>query len=129
VSINKALFRYLMKKSKVCCRQLDLRSALVFNLIWTFLSNYNVFFFCRDESEQKPDTKMDTELQKAVKNIETKGDLKSELGEVKSEKPEVKAEGMAVTGIKQMFPDGIQRVTTNQQMALQVSCYCTVSFS
>lgn len=79
--------------------------------------------FCyRDESEQKPDTKMDTDLQKAVKNIETtKSEVKSEIDETKSDSSEVKQDAAPTPGVTQMFSDGVQRlITPNQQMALQV---------
>ncbi|KAL0832574.1 hypothetical protein ABMA28_000774 [Loxostege sticticalis] len=74
-----------------------------------------------DDSDQKPDTKMDTELQKAVKNIEaTKSEVKREMEEVKQEGAEAKAEGSQQQTVTQMFSDGVQRVITpNQQMALQ----------
>lgn len=66
---------------------------------------------------------MDTELQKAVKNIEaTKSEVKREMEEVKQEGAEAKAEGSQQQTVTQMFSDGVQRVITpNQQMALQVS--------
>lgn len=66
---------------------------------------------------------MDTELQKAVKNIETtKSEIKSEMDEVKTEVGEIKPDGGQTAGVTQMFSDGVQRVITpNQQMALQVN--------
>ncbi|XP_063824510.1 histone-lysine N-methyltransferase 2C-like [Ostrinia nubilalis] len=72
-----------------------------------------------DDMDQKPDTKMDTELQKAVKNIEATKEVKSELEDVKQE-GEVKVEGGPQQTVTQMFSDGVQRIiSTNQQMALQ----------
>lgn len=63
---------------------------------------------------------MDSELQKAVKNIESnKSDVKVEMVEVKSENPETKPD--VPTTVTQMFPENIQRVISqNQQIALQV---------
>lgn len=71
--------------------------------------------------DQKPDNKMDNELRKAVKNIEDKPEVKSEMSEVKIEGQE-KQEGQGQQG--HMF-SGVQRVMTqNQQMVLQVSFIC-----
>lgn len=83
------------------------------------------FSTSRDEPEQKPDNKMDSELQKAVKNIEaTKSEVKSEM-DVKTEMQEPKQERPpSVQGMSQMFSEGVQRVMSqNQQMALQVIAY------
>lgn len=64
---------------------------------------------------------MDSELQKAVKNIEsTKLDVKHDLTKVKSESQDSKPDA-PMTSIGQMFQDGIQRVISqNHQMSLQV---------
>lgn len=80
---------------------------------------FNRFFLRRrDESDHNQDNnKMYNELQKAVKNIENKAEIKSETAEVKTEVQEVKSE----PNMAQMFSDGAQRIITpNQQMALQV---------
>ncbi|XP_047528678.1 histone-lysine N-methyltransferase 2C-like [Vanessa atalanta] len=73
-----------------------------------------------DESDHKTDNKMDSELQKAVKNIEsTNSEVKPELTKVKSEFQDTKPEA-PVTSVGQMFQDGIQRVISqNHQMSLQ----------
>ncbi|XP_052740662.1 histone-lysine N-methyltransferase 2C isoform X2 [Bicyclus anynana] len=76
-----------------------------------------------DDSEQKGDNKMDSELQKAVKNIEyAKMTVKSELGEVKSEILEAKTEVPVSSSMGQMFQDNVQRVISqNHQIALHQS--------
>lgn len=63
---------------------------------------------------------MDSELQKAVKNIESnKPDVKVEMVEVKSENQDTKSD--VPTTVTQMFPESIQRVISqNQHLALQV---------
>lgn len=80
---------------------------------------YNIFTeFYREEGE-KADNKMDSDLKKAVKNIESgTAEVKSEVQEVKTEVDVKHEEGQPVG---QMM-EGVQRVMTqNQQMALQVS--------
>ncbi|XP_072939829.1 uncharacterized protein [Epargyreus clarus] len=74
-----------------------------------------------DENDQKPDIKLDGELQKAVKSIEdAKSEVKTELVEVKSECQEVKTEPQPPPSVSQMFQDGMPRVITQtQQAALQ----------
>ncbi|XP_039749482.1 histone-lysine N-methyltransferase 2C-like isoform X7 [Pararge aegeria] len=73
-----------------------------------------------EDSEQKGDNKMDSELQKAVKNIEyAKLSVKSELTEVKAEVLETKTEVPVSSSMGQMFQDNIQRVISqNHQIAL-----------
>lgn len=63
---------------------------------------------------------MDSELQKAVKNIESnKSEVKVEMVEVKSENQDSKSD--VPTTVTQMFPENIQRVISqNHQIALQV---------
>ncbi|XP_026321911.1 uncharacterized protein LOC113231673 isoform X2 [Hyposmocoma kahamanoa] len=69
------------------------------------------------EEGEKPDNKMDSDLKKAVKNIESgTAEVKSEVQEVKTEVDVKHEEGQPVG---QMM-EGVQRVITqNQQMALQ----------
>lgn len=75
----------------------------------------------RDENEQGQDNKMYNDLQKAVKNIDSKPEVKSEIEDIK---PEVKLEAPATPAPPQMYNDPVQRVITqNQQMALQASIY------
>ncbi|XP_075971400.1 uncharacterized protein LOC142973507 isoform X2 [Anticarsia gemmatalis] len=72
-----------------------------------------------DEAEHAQDNKMYNDLQKAVKNIESKAEVKSEIEDVK-ESHEIKSEPPATPAPQHMFSDGVQRVITqNQQMALQ----------
>lgn len=55
------------------------------------------------------------DLQKSVKNIESKAEVKSEVEDIK---PEVKLETPSTPAPQQMYSDPVQRVMTqNQQMA------------
>ncbi|KAF9417773.1 hypothetical protein HW555_005187 [Spodoptera exigua] len=71
-----------------------------------------------DEQDQVQDNKnMYNDLQKAVKNIECKPEVKSEMEDVK---PDVKLEAPATPAPQPMYSDPVQRVITqNQQIALQ----------
>lgn len=60
---------------------------------------------------------MYNDLQKAVKNIECKPEVKAEMEDVK---PDVKLEAPATPAPQQMYSDPVHRVIQNQQIALQV---------
>nr|XP_034830079.1 uncharacterized protein LOC117987231 [Maniola hyperantus] len=73
-----------------------------------------------EDSEHKSDNKMDSELQKAVKNIQyAKLEVKSELTEVKAEVLETKTDVPVSSSMSQMFQDNVHRVIAqNHQIAL-----------
>ncbi|XP_041970566.1 histone-lysine N-methyltransferase 2D-like isoform X2 [Aricia agestis] len=71
-----------------------------------------------DEADQRTDDKMDSELQKAVKNIESiKSEVKSENNGSKPESQDGKSEAPS-TAANRIFSDS-QRMSTNQQITLQ----------
>ncbi|GBP54292.1 hypothetical protein EVAR_32639_1 [Eumeta japonica] len=83
-----------------------------------------------DEGELKNDSKMDTELQKAVKNIENsatdqnKTQVKSEAGDTKSEGQETKTieTVQASNVVRHIYTEGgVQRVITQNQISMQGS--------
>ncbi|CAK1598526.1 unnamed protein product [Parnassius mnemosyne] len=79
-----------------------------------------------DDNENKTENKVNSELQKAVHNIETdKVQVKSEMGTIKTENHEVKPEVTSSTSnVGQMFSEGVHRVITqNQQMSIQTAMH------
>ncbi|CAB3239125.1 unnamed protein product [Arctia plantaginis] len=73
-----------------------------------------------DEVESGQDNKMYNDIQKAVKNIEAKSEIKPEVQDIKQELHEPKNESPAGQGPTHMSSDSLQRfITKNQQMALQ----------
>ncbi|XP_068631112.1 histone-lysine N-methyltransferase 2C-like isoform X2 [Battus philenor] len=74
-----------------------------------------------DDNDNKQESKMESELQKAVKNMESnKVEVKSEMEVIKTESQDIKPEMPPNPNVGQMFPEGVHRVITqNQQIALQ----------
>lgn len=64
---------------------------------------------------------MYSDIQKAVKNIESKSEIKPEIQDIKQELHEPKNESPTGQGPPHMSNEGLQRfISKNQQMALQV---------
>ncbi|CAH2071742.1 unnamed protein product, partial [Iphiclides podalirius] len=77
-----------------------------------------------DDNDNKSESKVDSELQAAVKNIEGhKAEVKPEMEAIKTENQDVKSEIRSSTpNVGQMFPEGVHRVITqNQQIAIQAA--------
>lgn len=84
----------------------------------------NLLLCYSDDNDIKTESKMENELQNAVKNIEGhKTEIKSEMDVIKTENQDVKSEIRSSTpNVGQMFPESVHRVMTqSQQIAIQVT--------